>query len=204
MVYWTLTLKIIYYMQLNRNNILYFSGVVVGLLIVVLVFIIIVRWRRRKRRQGQNRDNDFMYDDLKRANKMNNVDTHLSHNIPPSPRNHVHSPPRSPRPPPVPTRPASYTPSMADSMNTLNNFDSIHNYGSAADELENVGTLPHIEIPEFLTNLDVEKSPLALKNKPPPPMRFDEERRQGKAAQWDPNMAPNYSKGKHNTPVIFY
>ena len=56
------------------------------------------------------------------------------------------SPKPSPRPPPVPTRPASYTPSYGDSVNTLNNFDSVHNYGSAADELENVGTLPHIEV----------------------------------------------------------
>ena len=40
----------------------------------------------------------------------------------------------------------SYTPSYGESVNTLNNFDTVHNYGSAADELENVGTLPHIEV----------------------------------------------------------
>ncbi len=56
------------------------------------------------------------------------------------------SPKPSPRPPPVPTRPASYTPSYGDSVNTINNFDTIHNYGSAADELENVGMLPQIEV----------------------------------------------------------
>ena len=57
--------------------------------------------------------------------------------------------PRDPIPPPIPTRPASYTPSTHDSVNTLNNFDTVHNYGSAADDLENL----HIYSPEFLKNL---------------------------------------------------
>ena len=58
--------------------------------------------------------------------------------------------PRDPIPPPIPTRPASYTPSTHDSVNTLNNFDTVHNYGSAADDLEN---LHNIYSPEFLKNL---------------------------------------------------
>lgn len=52
-------------------------------------------------------------------------------------------PPPSPRPPPVPDRPASYTPSNHDSLNTLNNFDNVRNYGSAADELENIQNIPY-------------------------------------------------------------
>ena len=43
------------------------------------------------------------------------------------------------QPPPVPTRPASYTPSTHDSLNALNNLDGVRNYGSAGDELENNG-----------------------------------------------------------------
>ena len=41
-------------------------------------------------------------------------------------------------PPPVPARPASYTPSVAESMNTLNNYgmDAARNYGSAGDDLQ--------------------------------------------------------------------
>ena len=47
-----------------------------------------------------------------------------------------------------------------DSYNTLNNIDCVNNYGSAGDELENA----HIELPDFLRNLDSDK-----KNIPPPP-----------------------------------
>ena len=88
-------------------------------------------------------------------NNMEHIDDNAIHvmpfqNISPNTLNQRNitqpSPKPSPRPPPVPTRPASYTPSYGDSVNTLNNFDSVHNYGSAADELENVGTLPHIEV----------------------------------------------------------
>ncbi|KAF8767201.1 Fat-like cadherin-related tumor suppressor [Argiope bruennichi] len=39
--------------------------------------------------------------------------------------------------PPLPPRPASYTPSTQDSVNALNNFDTVRSYGSAADDLEN-------------------------------------------------------------------
>ena len=62
-----------------------FSGivaVVAGLLLIVLIFLLILRYRRRKRRRDNERfennrgSNHFIYncDDIKRNNKMNNVD----------------------------------------------------------------------------------------------------------------------------------
>lgn len=53
--------------------------------------------------------------------------------------------PPSPQPPPVPDRPASYTPSARDSINTLNNFDHLRSctYGSAADDLEHAPNIPY-------------------------------------------------------------
>ena len=101
------------------------------------------------------------------TNKMDGV---LVQNIPASPPempNHVRN-----RPPPVPNRPVSYTPSAADSLNTLNNcaFDTARNYGSNGDDLENIGTLREpIEIPDFLRNAEVEKSPVPGRALPPPP-----------------------------------
>ena len=54
----------------------------VGLIFIVLIFLLIVRYRRRKRRRENERfennrgSNDFIYncDDIKRNNKMNNVE----------------------------------------------------------------------------------------------------------------------------------
>lgn len=175
---------------------------VVGLFIVVLVFVLIVRWRRRKRRQrelhmvGANHDDYLVNDNLKPNNKNINCDidatTCLLQNIPPSPRNMNNRRP-SPPPPPVPTRPASYTPSVADSVHTLNNFDTLHNYGSAGDELENIGLQHPIEIPEFLQNVDVEKSPAAKKNSFKPHKGSSDHAKLQK--KWDPNFANNYHEG---------
>ena len=186
---------------------LFLTGVIVGLLIIVIIFVVVVRWRRRKRRErlhqagaASNRDDFFNCDDLKRSNKMKNMEmpANMVQNIPPTPRNINPSPRPSPRPPPVPNRPASYTPSTADSVNTLNNFDTVCNYGSAGDELENIGTLQHIEIPEFLQNLDIEKSPTHIRTLPPPPHGPRVEDAQQKSS-WDhnnPNIAQNYPYGK--------
>ena len=176
---------------------------------IVIIFIVIVRWRRRKRRQRElhmmgansHETHDFLVNDnLKPNNKNINCDidatTCLLQNIPPSPRtNNMRRP--SPPPPPVPTRPASYTPSTADSVHTLNNFDTLHNYGSAGDELENVGLNQHIEIPEFLQNVDVEKSPTPMRNHThayqPLHNRSPEHDKMPK--KWDPNFANNYPEG---------
>ena len=58
------------------------AAVVFGLIIIVLIFLLIVRYKRRKRRRENERfennrgSNEFIYncDDIKRNNKMNNVD----------------------------------------------------------------------------------------------------------------------------------
>ena len=192
-------------LNISAEEIIGIATVTIGIILIVIIFVLIVRWRRRKRRQREqqtpNRDsNDFIYncDDIKRGNKISNINNkveNVNQNIPPSPCNI----PPSPRPPPVPNRPASYTPSTCDSINTLNNFDTVRNYGSAADELENVGTLPHIEIPEFLQNLDMEKgtnSPLRQRAPPPRVPNVSEESIQ--KSHWDdnPNIVGNYMEGK--------
>ncbi|ESO94055.1 hypothetical protein LOTGIDRAFT_104487 [Lottia gigantea] len=107
--------------------------IVVGVIAIVILIIIIccVCKRRRKNRRrshdahNSNELNRMLPEDKKRSNKKLNEEILLSN----YPKN----------PPPVPDRPVSYTPSNHDSMNTLNNFDNVRNYGSAADELERSG-----------------------------------------------------------------
>ena len=104
------------------------------------------------------------------------------------------TPPRSPRPPPVPNRPVSYTPSGADSLNTLNNcnLDSVRNYGSAADDLEIDTIRQPIEIPEFMKIADVEKfSPKVGRSLPPPP-----ENEEPYQQAWNRNIVENYPDGE--------
>ncbi|CAH1776950.1 unnamed protein product [Owenia fusiformis] len=139
---------------INPEEIYGIVGVGVGLLLIVIIIVLVVRWRRRKHRNnGDVAHNspggvilNSTKDEAKRQQKQNNIDMGMYQQVPPSPR-----------PPPVPNRPVSYTPSIhGDSMNTLNNFDLARNYGSAADDLETLPTVP-IYIPEFLQNLNVQK-----------------------------------------------
>ena len=143
---------------------------------------------------------------MKRSTKLNNTEAAAAlHSMPPSPSPHnVHKPRPSPRPPPVPDRPASYTPSTADSVNTLalNNFDSVRNYGSAADELENIADIRYPELPEFLQNLNVDKksslgrSPAPAKKLSGPISSGDNQALHKRL--WDPdnpNIADNYVGG---------
>ena len=176
-----------------------------GILVIVIIFILVVRWRRRKRRRQNSMLNTSREsgdlklkcsDEYKRGHKMNNINSNLMSMHQRNHNHHVPSPRPSPRPPPVPTRPASYTPSAADSMNTLNNsnFDTARNYGSAADELEVSGTLREpIEIPDFLQNVDVQKSPGPMQRHLPAPPAEEEPLL---PKQWDPNFAHNYPEGR--------
>jgi protocadherin Fat 1/2/3 len=168
----------------------------VGLLIIVIIFVVIVRWRKRAKQRQESRS--------KRDGKVEypyNYDKLDPQGQPNITENSDH-PPRSPRPPPVPNRPVSYTPSVGDSVNTLNhynNFDSLRNYGSAGDELESMGTIRQpIEIPEFLQNVDAEKplltasnagSPAPIRSLPPPPPYES-------PANWDHNTNDRYKEGK--------
>lgn len=164
------------------------TAVILVLLLLVGITIAIIKWRRRrrhrkKRSERERHDNDGATDPFlnsndditreKQRNRMNHHQMNVNHHQQQQHANIVPPPPPSPRqrPPPLPARPVSYTPSNAESMNTLStpHFDSARDYGSAADELENIGTLSQpIHIPEFLTNVDVDK-PLQPQSPAPPP-----------------------------------
>ncbi|XP_052280093.1 protocadherin Fat 1-like isoform X4 [Dreissena polymorpha] len=121
-------------------------GVICGLIIIVLILVFArVMWQRRKRRHRQNstggvaHDTPDVYLNLLKDDKHKYKAENLVENV-----NNRRKTPPSPMPPPVPNRPASYTPSARDSIHTLNNFDQLRNcnYGSAADDLENPRNIP--------------------------------------------------------------
>ncbi|GFQ74088.1 fat-like cadherin-related tumor suppressor homolog [Trichonephila clavata] len=104
----------------------------VVLFILLLAMVIVCCWRYRHKRQQLRPNNEvldaatneyllknsvFEKDNLNR--KISNLEV------------------TSFTTPPLPPRPASYTPSTQDSVNALNNFDTVRSYGSAADDLEN-------------------------------------------------------------------
>ncbi len=164
--------------------------------------MVVLRCRRRQKRQQLQPPEDasetdpFICNKLRESNKPQSNNIHLQ-KIPMTEIRGGGKANSSPRPPPVPNRPISYTPSTADSLNTLNNvnFDSARNYGSAADELENMGTFREpIQIPEFLTNVDVEKSP-ATGRAPLPAPPLEKQPLLQKSPGWDPNNL-NYPEGE--------
>ncbi|XP_071125252.1 protocadherin Fat 1-like isoform X4 [Mytilus edulis] len=126
---------------ITQEELFIIIGVAGGIIVLAFLFVAIQCIRRRQNSRYGNitlgiptDETDVMLRSLKEDNckngiKKSNVD--ITH------------PPPSPRPPPVPDRPASYTPSNHDSLNTLNNFDNVRNYGSAADELENIQNIPY-------------------------------------------------------------
>ncbi|GFN75010.1 fat cadherin [Plakobranchus ocellatus] len=120
------------------------------------------------------------------------------------------------QPPPVPTRPASYTPSTHDSFNALNNLDGVRDYGSAADELENSGTGPRGHIPDFYQYVEGYRNPIhsssahpMLRATPPPPLPHSRAGSESDSIQkqpWEfeyPNFLENYMEGdkKHHNKV---
>ncbi|KAK3099997.1 hypothetical protein FSP39_013258 [Pinctada imbricata] len=123
-------------------------GIASGLIFLAFLFVIVQCIRRhRHRRRGRGNlhvrcddgETEVMLkgiSDYKKGCKVSQCDISI--------------PPPSPCPPPVPNRPASYTPSNHDSLNTLNNFDNVRNYGSAADDLENCHNIPYTQ--EFLAS----------------------------------------------------
>ena len=176
------------------------------MVMLVIVIIIVIRCRSRKKKREQDRlanehdgatDPFLSNDEITREKQRNKMNSHqlAVNNHTPQAQAQAAPPPNIPppsspsvRPPPLPARPVSYTPSNAESMNTLNNcnYDAANNYGSAGDDLENIGTLSQpIEIPEFLTNVDAEKSP------PPPPRKIH-----NALSSNDPNYAHNYPDSK--------
>ena len=197
---------------LDMQELTWIAVGVVSVVVLVAIIVVICRVhhskknaRKKQHRLAAGNDNsDGVTDPFlqsndeisreKQRNKMNSHQLAVSNhtpNIPPSPanRHHHHN-----RPPPLPARPVSYTPSNADSMNTLNNcnYDCANNYGSAGDDLDNIATLSQpIQIPEFLTNVDVDKD----KSPPPPPRKLHN------TDNIDPNYAHNYPDSKS---ILFY
>ncbi|XP_076446580.1 protocadherin Fat 1-like isoform X2 [Babylonia areolata] len=192
-------------------------GVVAGLLFLVLIFVSWRVWKRRKRERGRanvtsgiardNSDvllNGLMKDsssDFKR--KVSNPDLSVPvQNIPS-------------QPPPVPNRPVSYTPSTHDSLNVLNNLDSVRNYGSAADDLETSGIRQRIpDFTEYLASFSAHgggshshphsrpsnSSSLAPSLPPPPPSNPPSDTESLHKAPWEfeyPNILGSYEDDKH-------
>ena len=118
-----------------------FSGVVGGIIFIVIIFVLVRIWRRKKSQRRRNNvttgianDGNEVYLNLLKTDKTNyKADNMLKNDL----LNKNKKPP-SPRPPPVPDRPISYTPSNRDSLQTLNNFDSLRYDASTDDPLNNI------------------------------------------------------------------
>ncbi|XP_064636197.1 protocadherin Fat 1-like isoform X4 [Lineus longissimus] len=177
-------------------------GVCVGLLIIVIIIVVVCRWKRRRYARHRHldgegshaRSNDIILNHTSdfKSGKMSNLDVATSKNNP--------NIPPSPKPPPIPNRPASYCPSGQDSMHTLNNFDTIRNYGSAADELESIHNQPIYT--EFLQNLNLNQN--LQKHLQRAPYNTDGSDSDSLCKpQWEldyPNIVENLDRGKWHLP----
>ena len=103
------------------------------------------------------------------------------------------TPKMSPRPPPLPKRPNSYTPSTADTINISNNInlDRAGNYGSAADDLNATDT-------EDLSCFYSDRSPNSVRHLPALP---SDPHRKGLN---NLNKKENYGKSKMIFYIIFF
>ncbi|XP_023235707.1 fat-like cadherin-related tumor suppressor homolog isoform X2 [Centruroides sculpturatus] len=106
-------------------------------IIFLLALMLVCCWRYRYKRyrqrpNNQNVDlpgrNEFLLknpvgekENLQRYNKITNLEVTTNFATPP-----------------LPPRPSSYTPTTQESLTTLNNFDRVRSYGSAADDLDHV------------------------------------------------------------------
>ncbi|XP_061184166.1 protocadherin Fat 1-like isoform X2 [Saccostrea echinata] len=175
-------------------------GVTGSLVFLAILFVGVQCYRRRLSRTGRNVTLGIAYDDERDVMLKSRKDTckvsdfdisKFNTNIPPSPQ-----------PPPVPNRPASYTPSNHDSLNTLNNLDNFHNYGSAADELENCHNIPYLtqEFLSFHGPPPRSNASVAPSLPPPPPSNPPSDTDSLQKATWEgdcPNMLENLEEKKH-------
>ena len=196
----------------------------VALLLVLAIVIIIaflLRHRRRRRkgqqyRQAPSHDDKtsaasrdaaggnakalfYSQEDLKKRNTTTiNAAENKRMNIPTTPDDTDRSPP------PVPKRPVSYTPSVNDTVAPSGGGGGLEaasrNYGSAADDLNNMST-----IAEYLAAPGCDAhAPLLDKSPPPPPRK--QQQQHGKASNkrgWDPNI--NFPEGKYvDVYVLLY
>ncbi|XP_033742919.1 LOW QUALITY PROTEIN: protocadherin Fat 1-like [Pecten maximus] len=178
-------------------------GVAVALILLAFLFVMIQCYRRRNnRRRGHgNRHNSEERDMMLRGMKDDKKCKVSSFDLPSL---HMQNIPPSPRPPPVPNRPVSYTPSNhADSLNTLNNFDTVRNYGSAADDLENCHTnIPYHDhyFQTFAPPPPRSTASMAPSLPPPPPSNPPSDTDSIQKVPWEnefPNMLENHEEKKH-------
>ena len=185
------------------SDIVSFPGVIGGLILIVLIFVFVRIWRRRKSQQrrsnitaGIANDGNEVYLNLLKSDKHNyKADNMLKNEL--LNKNKV---PPSPRPPPVPDRPISYTPSNRDSIQTLNNFDSLRNYDSNTDEhLQNI---PPYNL-DFLQTFAPPRSVASVAPilPPPPPSNFASDTDSIQKEPWEyacQNILQNYMTGRFN------
>jgi len=189
---------------INNEEIFAIAGIIGGIILVVIVFVLIRIWRRKKHHRRRNNvtagvanDGQEVYLNLLKSDKH----TYKAENsLKIDNMNNKKTPP-SPLPPPVPDRPASYTPSAHDSLNTLNNFDNLrnHNYGSAADELENIPNIPPYNLDFLQTFAPVRSVASVQPTVPLPPSNSDTESLQKE--NWEfacQNILQNYMSDKHS------
>lgn len=154
------------------NAVLFLLGVAGGLIFLAFLFVAIQCIRRRKNGRYGNitlgiptDETDVMLRSLKEDTCKNGIKkSHVD----------ITNPPPSPRPPPVPDRPASYTPSQHDSLNTLNNFDNVRTYGSNSDDLQNITNIPYYQeylqtfapLPRMVASQAPSLAPLPSSNTP--------------------------------------
>ncbi|GAB1601746.1 protocadherin Fat 1 isoform X5 [Argonauta hians] len=192
---------------ITENEIFIIIGALAFLFVTVILLIGIRFWYQKK--QGQRRirgpqtfrtPNTGILssdpDDLKHS-KLSDPDLHLGIS---------HCPP-SPQPPPVPNRPASYTPSNHESsLNTLNNFDTVRNYGSAADQLDSVHNIPVYSCDHLQTFSPYPRNgasvPPSLPPPPPSNSASDTDSIQKQAWELDyPNILENYTESERKNSM---
>lgn len=184
---------------ITQKEIIIIIGAVSVLFVIVILLIGVRFWYQKKqarRRPPHSRsclaDNvirNSAHDELK-SHKLSNTELHLPQRCP------------SPQPPPVPNRPASYTPSNHDSVNTLNNFDAVRNYGSAADQLENPHNIPVYTFDHLQTFTPYPRNcaSIAPSLPPPPPSNSASDTDSIQKPHWDsdyPNILENYPECYH-------
>ncbi|XP_059170799.1 protocadherin Fat 1-like isoform X3 [Physella acuta] len=181
--------------------------IISGIILIVLIIVLILVCKRRQRERWRGRRTNcglpesgsegLLSSMQDKRCKLSNPDLSKAiHSLPSQPPLQLQQ--LQPVPPPVPTRPASYTPSTHDSVHVLNNLDSAGNYGSAADELETSG----IRFPTYNQYVEAFTNPshtnpahFMIRNTPPPPSSRASESDSIQKAPWEfeyPNILENY------------
>ncbi|XP_022242412.1 fat-like cadherin-related tumor suppressor homolog [Limulus polyphemus] len=146
--------------NITHEEIIGIVVVIAFIVIAVLIFVCCCRfyqWKRHHRPQNnslqEDSANEIMLknavgkDNFNRMSKVSNLE------VTPFIR------------PMVPPRPVSYTPSTQESLSVINNFETVHSYGSAADDLESIPCYSH----EYLQNINKPVISVAPTLSPPPP-----------------------------------